>query len=223
MSNRAQVALPSGRTEIWHEVSGEQIMRSNKMLTSAIAAAILGAALCGVSGTGTAMADARPVSSAKPPSGTTGPAKMIPYYWLVNGYSGICAEVPGWSTKNGVALDQWACSYQKNEYWYLSRTHRSGFIHLVNLNSGRCMNVEHNSLKKGARIVQWSCNEKANSLWRLRNLGHGHYQIYSVHSLQNGRPMCLDIAQQSRRNGVKLVQWTCNNHGSQRWWARVVK
>ncbi|WP_169806856.1 RICIN domain-containing protein [Actinomadura macra] len=198
-------------------------MRSRRALSSTIVAAVLGALFYGGPTVGTAIADSRSTPSSRPASNVVSAPRAIPYYWLVNGYSGICAEVPGWSKKNGVPIDQWACRYQANEYWYLSRTHRSGFIHLVNLNSGRCMNVEHNSLKKGARIVQWSCNEKANSLWRLRNLGHGYYQIYSVHSLQNGRPLCLDIAQQSRRNGVRLIQWTCGSRGSQRWWARIAR
>jgi hypothetical protein len=41
-------------------------------------------------------------------------------YRLVNSNSGLCVEVPGFSTSNGTQLDTWGCNGGTNQEWVLT-------------------------------------------------------------------------------------------------------
>ncbi|MGH3727791.1 MAG: RICIN domain-containing protein [Micromonosporaceae bacterium] len=144
-----------------------------------------------------------------------GTAAAGPYY-LQFRHSGKCAEVPGASKSSGVALDQWTCVSQANEWWYLDYIFTDGngydFFRIRNANSGLCMNVGGGSTANGAHIIQYPCGAYGNEyfvFWADGNVASGYFWVQAYSS---GK--VLNIAGGSTSNGADLIQYSrcyCNN------------
>jgi len=86
--------------------------------------------------------------------------------------SGLCLDVPGSSTAEGVQLDQWTCDGGANQEWVFdaagnySSPSDTSFV-LVSLNTGMTAEVKGNSTASGAKVDQWQGNGGSNQTWAV--------------------------------------------------------
>ena len=72
---------------------------------------------------------------------------------------------------------------------------------LVNNFTGKALDVPGGSLKKGDRPIQWEVNRRWNQRWSFAKQGNAVMII----SVLNG--YALDIAEEKKNHGAKVVQW----------------
>lgn len=72
---------------------------------------------------------------------------------------------------------------------------------IINNQSGKALDVPGATWKKGERLIQWERNNRWNQRWRFVKQGKG----VVIQSVLNGQ--CLDIAEQKKTSGAKVVQW----------------
>ncbi len=121
-----------------------------------------------------------------------------------------CLDVPGWSTANGVDLDQWTCNGGNNQKFVFLDA-GGGYYSIVNENSGKCLDVPSWSTTNGVSIDQWSCNGGDNQKFQMEDAGNGYYFIVNKNSSK-----CLDVPNWSTTNGVGIDQWSCNGGDNQK-------
>jgi hypothetical protein len=138
-----------------------------------------------------------------------------PYHYLYNWQSGKCLNVPGGSKKNGVQLDQWACSGWTSQMWEpIVGFGPVGEVTFRNEATGQCMNVRGYSTKDGAAIQQWPCH-LSNPLNPPNEVFVSYACTVSIYGynwcewegLQSG--LCLNIKGNSTADGANLQQWGC--------------
>ncbi|WP_412752074.1 RICIN domain-containing protein [Krasilnikovia sp. M28-CT-15] len=160
-----------------------------------------------------------PATSAHAASSTAAAASDVisNSFYMVNQQSNRCAEIPGYSKKNGAHVDQFTCAYDvhTNEMWefrYVKRSHGVALHQIINAASRKCMNVAGASTANGAAVVQWPCSRSAtNGLW-YRD------EVAGYHVWRNGHSgKCLNVAGASKKNGAWLVQYTCGNYRNEHW------
>ncbi|KAJ8072142.1 hypothetical protein PM082_015700 [Marasmius tenuissimus] len=76
-----------------------------------------------------------------------------------------CLDVTGGSTANGVKMQIWTCSNNKNpnqQFWY------TGDIHLAWTNHGKCLDLPNGDLTDGNRPQLWDCfGNNDNQSWNV--------------------------------------------------------
>ncbi|WP_201788480.1 RICIN domain-containing protein [Rathayibacter sp. VKM Ac-2630] len=129
---------------------------------------------------------------------------------LVNGGSGLCADVLRASQSDRGAVNQWTCNGGTNQQWRV--VPRGTNVALVNANSSKCLEVYGFSTQNGAAATQYSCNGGANQLWTRTVAADGTSTYRNVHS-----GLCLEVQNRSTVSGAALNQWTCNGGTNQQW------
>ena len=132
-------------------------------------------------------------------------------YTLLNVNSGLALDVPGWSTANGVQIDQWANSGGNNQKWQLTNL-GNNVVELVNVNSGKALEVTGGSTANGATVDQWTYGGGANQQWTVISVGSGAYELSNKNSGQ-----ALDVSGASTANGGLLIQWPYSGGANQKW------
>ncbi len=130
---------------------------------------------------------------------------------LIARNSGLCMEVPGSSTSNGLGLDQNTCEGSTAEAFTfnpvtpanatpvaptdppsasappVAPTPDSGaWYNVVNVNSGKCADVYQWGITLGTNLDQWTCGSgQANQQWQLTPIDSGYYRINSRYVLMS--------------------------------------
>jgi hypothetical protein len=88
---------------------------------------------------------------------------------LVDRGSGLCVDVSGGSSDDGVTVMLWPCSGGDNQFFTRRPVPGSGGrSQLVAAHSGKCLDVLNRSTAAGAEVEQFSCHS-ANEELQLRN------------------------------------------------------
>ena len=132
-------------------------------------------------------------------------------YTLLNVNSGLALDVPGWSTANGVQIDQWANNGGNNQKWQLTNL-GNNVVELVNVNSGKALEVAGGSTANGATVDQWTYGGGANQQWTVISVGSGAYELANKNSGQ-----ALDVSGANTGNGGLLLQWPYSGGANQKW------
>ena len=124
--------------------------------------------------------------------------------------SGLCLEVTGAGTANGVNVQQDTCA-DVPQQWLDVVAVEGGAWRFTFENSGKVLDVSDVSQNNGALIHQWDWVDGANQRWISRSVGSA-LQFVSVNS---GK--CLDVAGWSMAPGGPIQQWDCGTGDNQLW------
>ena len=143
-------------------------------------------------------------------------------FQLRNALTGKCLEVANGSPDNSAAIQQNSCRRAGDSlldaqlFFYLARRRTDGgpgAFHVRSyLNLNKCFDVTNASHNNGTPIQQYSCRDGDDplveaQLWRPRSI-RGHTQFQNVLSQK-----CLDVTNASRRDGVRIQQYSCRDDG----------
>lgn len=142
-----------------------------------------------------------PAASAAPTAGA---------YRLVNAASGLCLEVPGSSTSDGVQLAQRGCANVAAQTWNLSA--QGGGFRLTAAGSGKCAGVRDASTSAGKAVQQETCTGAASQTWQTVLVSGSTYQFVNA----NGGK-CLNVKDSSTAAGALVQQNSCDSVTSKRW------
>jgi|GEM_PF-713682 len=124
--------------------------------------------------------------------------------------SGLCLEVTGAGTANGVNIQQATCA-DVPQQWLDVTAVAGGSWRFTFESSGKVLDVSDVSKNNGALVHQWDWVDGPNQRWTSRNVGSS-FQLVSVNS---GK--CLDVKDFSLAPGGAIQQWDCGNNDNQRW------
>jgi hypothetical protein len=141
-----------------------------------------------------------PAAAAAPTSGA---------YTLVNVGSGLCLDVPGGSTSDGVQLAQNGCGGGAGQTWNLSAA--SGGVVLKAAVSGKCAGVKDASTSAGKAVQQETCSGASSQTWQLVASGSN----YRVVNANGGK--CLNVKDSSTSAGALVQQNSCDSVTSKQW------
>ncbi|MFE0464330.1 RICIN domain-containing protein [Kitasatospora sp. NPDC058965] len=85
-------------------------------------------------------------------------------YQVVNGASGLCADVNGGSTAAGAAVIQWTCTGNSNQHWRLTALPGGGYT-IASVNSGLLLTVA--STANNAAVTQQADTGSALQHWTI--------------------------------------------------------
>ena len=119
-------------------------------------------------------------------------------------HSGKCLDLAGWSTANGVQMQQWSCNGGTNQQWLFKDVGNAKY-QIVSKTSGKCLDVKDGNTADGAIVQQMDCQAGATKQqWTFVPEAGGYNKLKSVAS---GK--CMDVTAMSTADGAKLVQWSC--------------
>jgi parallel beta-helix repeat protein len=124
--------------------------------------------------------------------------------------SGLCLEVTGAGTADGVNVQQDTCA-DVPQQWLDVEAVEGGAWRFTFENSGKVLDVSDVSTSNGALVHQWDWVDGANQRWTSRSVGTS-VQLISVNS---GK--CLDVTNFSLVPGGPIQQWDCGNNDNQLW------
>lgn len=84
---------------------------------------------------------------------------------LRNRFSGMCLDVPGGTTENKKAVQQYYCNGGANQKWEYLPGQYPGYGKFRNLASQMCLDVRDTSMSVGAVIQQYHCIDVPNQQW----------------------------------------------------------
>ncbi|GIE99974.1 RICIN domain-containing protein [Paractinoplanes rishiriensis] len=131
---------------------------------------------------------------------------------LVNATSAKCVEVPGAARRNGLQLNQAACTGGPAQQFRFTQVGTDTYT-VRNTATGYCL--EATGTADGAAVVQRrACRDQAGQRFTLKAAGDG-YQVVG-----EGSGKCVEIAAGSAADGAALQQWACGDPataGNQIW------
>ncbi|WP_233223639.1 RICIN domain-containing protein [Amycolatopsis sp. CA-128772] len=133
------------------------------------------------------------------------------YEALVARHSGKCADIPGSSRNDGVALTQYTCNNGGNQQWSEVDL-GNGYVNLIARHSGKCLDVADASTADGAAAVQWACTGGTNQQWQAQAVSGGYVRWVARHS---GK--CLDVVSGSTADSAAVKQYPCTSVANQQW------
>lgn len=146
-----------------------------------------------------------PASAAAPAPGA---------YTLVNAASGMCLDVAGASTADGVQLLQWTCHGRGNQIWNLTTV--SGGHRLAAAHSDKCAGVRDAATSVGKAVDQQSCTTSGFQAWRLYPVSGSTYRLVNV-----GSAKCLNVRDGATTSAL-IQQNSCDSAAGKRWTLRPV-
>ncbi|MFI7426744.1 RICIN domain-containing protein [Micromonospora sp. NPDC049836] len=127
-------------------------------------------------------------------------------------HSGKCVDVPGGSTANSTALDQYDCVATATwEQFRLTRVGAAPYFR-IGTDAGKCVDIEKWGILDNARALQYTCDggglPQPNQQFSLtRVAGSGLDTVVTIRNLHSDR--CLTISGASTANNAALVQAAC--------------
>ena len=178
---------------------------------AALAAGCLALTACGGGGSNSDGAAAASSGGRAHVESVSSTADVVAGRFHVRGVqSGLCLEVTGAGTANGVNVQQATCA-DVPQQWLDVVAVEGGAWRFMFENSGKVLDVSDVSQSNGALVHQWDWVDGANQRWTARNVGSS-VQLVSVNS---GK--CLDVKDFSLAPGGAIQQWDCGNNDNQRW------
>ena len=182
-----------------------------RLSQAALAAGCLALTACGGGRSGTdGAAVASTAGQARTESVSTSAAVVAGRFHVRGVQSGLCLEVTGAGTTNGVNVQQATCA-DVPQQWLDVLAVEGGAWRFTFEHSGKVLDVSDVSQNNGALVHQWDWVDGANQRWTARNVGNS-VQLVSVNS---GK--CLDVKDFSLVPGGAIQQWDCGNGDNQRW------
>ncbi|RLV09809.1 hypothetical protein CTZ27_00605 [Streptomyces griseocarneus] len=133
---------------------------------------------------------------------------------VVNDHSNLCLQPADSSGKNGVAVLQGDCGFDKNgmrPMWRFVHVKGQDF-RIVNVNTDKCLEIADARKDNGAPAQQWTCVDKAaTQLWRF-DFVTDHRTIVNVNSGKS-----LEIDNSSTKPGARAQQWSYAGAPGQSW------
>ncbi|WP_405009010.1 pectate lyase [Kitasatospora sp. NBC_01539] len=137
------------------------------------------------------------------------PTPVAGTYTLVNAVGGLCLDVPGSSSADGVQLAQHACG-GAGQTWRLTAA-GSGFT-LVAAHSGKCAAVRDGKTGAGAAVQQEACTTGAPAQTWTFTAVDGGYRL-----VNGGSGKCLAVKDGSAAPGTPVQQNSCDSAPAKRW------
>jgi hypothetical protein len=132
--------------------------------------------------------------------------ELWPRHTLING-GHMCVDVANANLAHATQIVQANCWGGANQrFWFQGRNDGSFLIHPVH--SHKCLDVAYMSTQHGASILQADCRDTDNQRW-FEAGSNGIFRYHPKHSLNGGKLMCMDVANQSLAHGTWVVQGTC--------------
>lgn len=131
-------------------------------------------------------------------------------YVILNLYSQLAMDDPGWSTASGIAIFQWPADGYANQEWFLSYN-GSGYYTVQNVASKLFLCDENGSTTPGTSLVQALPSNDDSQLWSLTASGTG----YVIRNKASG--LVLDDKSWSKSSGANIILWPGNGDSNQTW------
>ncbi len=146
-------------------------------------------------------------------SGSGTAANLIPNgtYPIVNRYSGLVIDDPGFSTTQGKVMAQWGANGGSNQMWVLTNL-GSNVVSLVNASSGQSLEVTGASKGNSALVDQYPYHGNPWQQWQISSVGGGYYALINVNSQQ-----ALDNDGASKTAGDSIDQYPYHSNAWQQW------
>lgn len=142
-------------------------------------------------------------------------AKAAPqnsYGTIVAGHSNKCLDVPGGSTDDNVALNQFQCDNSAEQSFALLDV-GNGYYSITARHSGKCFDVPNASTDVGLAINQNQCDNSPEQSFTLIAVGNDYYNIVAGHS-----GMCLNVWNNSQDDLAEITQEKCSGQQNQMFW-----
>ncbi|MCG5211814.1 RICIN domain-containing protein [Streptosporangium soli] len=130
-------------------------------------------------------------------------------YQLVNAGSGLCLDIPGGSTSDGVQLVQQSCGSAAAQRWTI--TSQGGGYRVASVHSNKCAGVRDASTSAGKAVQQESCSGAASQTWTLTESGSS----YRVVNANGGK--CLNVKDNATSGGALIQQNSCDSVATKQW------
>ncbi len=141
------------------------------------------------------------------------------FYRLRSAYSGMCLDIPGYSSKD-VHVQQYWCNGGANQQFYFDSYPEDGMVVQLksDSNESRCMDVPGSSRNPRVKLQTYGCHNDPNQLFRFVRRANGLYTIQPVHAsfigYKNGG-QCLDIPNGVTQPGTRIQQYGCKGGANQ--------
>ncbi|GHF46894.1 RICIN domain-containing protein [Streptomyces griseosporeus] len=126
------------------------------------------------------------------------------YRTLIARHSGKCADVPGRSLWQGVAVSQYSCNGGTNQAWWFKPV-ADGTYQLVGRGSSLCLT------EQASAVTQEDCGTATAQQWSVTASG----SYVTVVSRASGE--CLDVSGASTADSAAIITYTCNGGTNQQW------
>ncbi|MGW4240064.1 RICIN domain-containing protein [Streptomyces sp. NPDC004749] len=126
-----------------------------------------------------------------------------PYETLTARHSGKCADVPGQSVQEGVALTQYTCNGGGNQKFWFADT-GDGHVRLLGRQSSLCLTETADA------VEQRACTGAAGQEWKVAANTSGYVTLASRASGE-----CLDVASGSTADSARLITYVCSGATNQ--------
>jgi hypothetical protein len=80
-----------------------------------------------------------------------------------------------------------------------------------------CLDVQNYSTQPGAIVQTFSCTGTSNQMWNAQVFGYGTDGSLSMHLVNVGSGLCLDLVYAGTNAGIGVLQAPCNSSASQTW------
>ena len=134
-------------------------------------------------------------------------------YFITNRFNGKSLDLPGGSTAENTALQQWNLTGGSHQEWRITAT-EDGWCKIASMKDERvCLAVEGGTAEDGLNIVAQTYTGADNQQWRLVQK-RGSYGILSKSS---GAASGIDVYDWSEDNGGEIKQWNYWGGDCQLW------
>lgn len=130
---------------------------------------------------------------------------------VINKYSRLALDDPGFATGNGTNMDQWGYNGGSNQKWSFSQN-SDGTYTILNQYSGLALDDPGWGTANGTKVDQWGSNGGSNQHWTVTPNQDGTYTLINKCS-----GLVLEDPGFSTANGTLMDQWENNNGANQRW------
>jgi galactose oxidase len=143
------------------------------------------------------------------------------YYRVRSVSSGLCLDVEGKSSNNGVRVLQYTCGSGENQQWYFRQLSTGNEYQLSAKHSAKCLRVDGGSGSNGAILEQDPCARSGGGFtgtrFKLTQFGSASPPQYKLETQTAGK--CVQSP--AGGSGVPVAQQTCGDGSNFLWTLEV--
>jgi hypothetical protein len=129
---------------------------------------------------------------------------------LLNFYSQLVMDDPGWSTASAIAIYEWPADGYLNQEWFFSYN-GNGYYTIQNAYSKLLLTDPNGAIKEGTSLEQSVPTYDDSQLWSVTASGTG----YLIRNKASG--LVLDDAGWSKSSGPNVILWQQDGGSNQTW------
>jgi hypothetical protein len=129
---------------------------------------------------------------------------------LLNLYSQLVLDDPGWSTASGIAIYEWPANGRLNQEWFLSYN-GNGYYTIQNVASRLFLTDANGATTEGISLEQAEPTHDDSQLWSLTATGTG----YLIRNKASG--LVVDDKGWSKSSGPNVILWLQDGGSNQTW------